>query len=373
MGCMGRKQKQEERKLIRILLATILTLTAVSAHAQLRERSLTYDLSFGALGAGHEFEVTHHYGNDGNYTHTTYEFNRHFRFDDGEYIVEGKHSGAQDFSTNLGLTDYNNLRITGLQQAHREGWTGRGVNVRIIENTNPSPHQQQVTDIISQTAPGSTLSIFQLDYTYATQDSRDQVTNHSYGFALAPGDRNVNHNRLLEDTTRTFYNNNLTQGSNSLHVYAAGNSGATTRSYTNSKGMTITEPVFPGGTIEGNRYTLDSVTGSKVVYDEGLDTDRTIYVGALDSSNQLQSFSNSAGRAMNDYITVFAEGGTSFAAPKVTGAAALVVQKFNTSAANTKRILLTTADDLGAPGVDPVFGHGALNVTRALSPHGTLN
>ena len=76
---------------------------------------------------------------------------------------------------------------------------------------------------------------------------------------------------------------------------------------------------------------------------------------------------------MNDYITVFAEGGTSFAAPKVTGAAALVVQKFNTSAANTKRILLTTADDLGAPGVDPVFGHGALNVTRALSPHGTLN
>jgi hypothetical protein len=33
-----------------------------------------------------------------------------------------------------------------------------------------------------------------------------------------------------------------------------------------------------------------------------------------------------------------------------------------------KQVLLQSADDLGAPGVDEIFGHGQLNVINALSP-----
>ena len=59
-------------------------------------------------------------------------------------------------------------------------------------------------------------------------------------------------------------------------------------------------------------------------------------------------------------------------APIVTAAAALVMDQFGTNAVQTRDILLDTADDLGAPGTDAIFGRGRLNVHRALSPIGTL-
>ena len=66
--------------------------------------------------------------------------------------------------------------------------------------------------------------------------------------------------------------------------------------------------------------------------------------------------------------------GTSYAAPYVTGVAALIMDKWdNTDAAMTRDIIFNTADDLGAAGTDPIFGRGALNVGRALSPIGSLN
>src|SRR5439155_15145740 len=36
-------------------------------------------------------------------------------------------------------------------------------------------------------------------------------------------------------------------------------------------------------------------------------------------------------------------------------------------------ILLGTADDLGAPGVDPIYGHGLLDVARAFSANGNVS
>ena len=64
--------------------------------------------------------------------------------------------------------------------------------------------------------------------------------------------------------------------------------------------------------------------------------------------------------------------GTSYAAPVVAGVAALIMDKFGTSAVTTKGLIFDTADDLGATGVDEVFGHGRLNAGRALSPVGNL-
>lgn len=59
--------------------------------------------------------------------------------------------------------------------------------------------------------------------------------------------------------------------------------------------------------------------------------------------------------------------GTSNAAPIVAGAAALVQQAYPwMSARNLQQTLLTTATDLGAPGVDAVFGWGLLNAHKAV-------
>lgn len=58
--------------------------------------------------------------------------------------------------------------------------------------------------------------------------------------------------------------------------------------------------------------------------------------------------------------------GTSLAAAHVSGAAALVMSEFATSATETRVILASTADDLGAEGRDVCFGTGRLNLLRAL-------
>ena len=60
--------------------------------------------------------------------------------------------------------------------------------------------------------------------------------------------------------------------------------------------------------------------------------------------------------------------GTSFAAPQVSGAAALVWQAFpyfNNDL--VRQTLLGTAQDIGAPGPDPVFGYGLLDVGKAVN------
>ena len=65
--------------------------------------------------------------------------------------------------------------------------------------------------------------------------------------------------------------------------------------------------------------------------------------------------------------------GTDIAAAHVSGAAAVVKAAFpGVSADDVTNRLLTTATDLGDPGVDDVFGHGLLNLDRALKPSGDL-
>lgn len=74
--------------------------------------------------------------------------------------------------------------------------------------------------------------------------------------------------------------------------------------------------------------------------------------------------------------SAFSGGGgqsTSFAAPNVTGAAALVWQAFPwMSASNVQQTILTTATDLGDAGVDAVFGWGLLNAAKAVHGPGQL-
>lgn len=110
-----------------------------------------------------------------------------------------------------------------------------------------------------------------------------------------------------------------------------------------------------------------------------------IITGSVDDTGTISSFSNRAGIARDNFLVAVGErvrsfdhtgqaflySGTSFAAPAVSGAVALLAQAFpNLTGARIAEILLTTADDLGAPGVDVIYGRGRLNITRAMSPIG---
>ncbi|PJK03900.1 hypothetical protein CO609_06760 [Lysobacteraceae bacterium NML91-0268] len=63
--------------------------------------------------------------------------------------------------------------------------------------------------------------------------------------------------------------------------------------------------------------------------------------------------------------------GTSMAAPHVTGALALLFERYPyLTNAQVRDVLLTTATDLGAPGVDDVYGWGMVNLKKAIEGYG---
>ncbi|RMD62168.1 MAG: hypothetical protein D6826_08080, partial [Alphaproteobacteria bacterium] len=108
-----------------------------------------------------------------------------------------------------------------------------------------------------------------------------------------------------------------------------------------------------------------------------------ISVVATDDDNALASFSNRAGFVAD--FTVAAPGvgilstkaggdfelkdGTSMAAPMVSGALALVMDKFSDlSGQEAVNLLFSTATDLGEAGIDDVFGRGLIDLDRATLP-----
>lgn len=65
--------------------------------------------------------------------------------------------------------------------------------------------------------------------------------------------------------------------------------------------------------------------------------------------------------------------GTSMATPHVSGALAVLIQAFPyLTAEQIKMVMFTTATDIGAPGVDNVFGWGLLNLGKAVDGPGQL-
>ncbi|MEZ5939569.1 MAG: S8 family serine peptidase [Hyphomonadaceae bacterium] len=122
-----------------------------------------------------------------------------------------------------------------------------------------------------------------------------------------------------------------------------------------------------------------------------------IVVGSVGPTGLISPFSNTPGSAclldngvcasslMNHFLVapgewvlvgdgeggVTRESGTSFAAPMVSGAVALLQNRWGwlkQHPSETADILFRTATDLGAPGVDPVYGHGLLNIAASQSP-----
>jgi len=112
-----------------------------------------------------------------------------------------------------------------------------------------------------------------------------------------------------------------------------------------------------------------------------------IIAGSVNGNNQISSFSNRAGSAKTHFmvapgedVTVLWGGGlavaygTSFAAPTIAGAAALLLDRWpNLTGREVADILFQSATDLGVAGIDIVYGHGLLNIEAALQPMGSSN
>ena len=140
-----------------------------------------------------------------------------------------------------------------------------------------------------------------------------------------------------------------------------------------------------------------AVQNQNVNWTAGATVDNLLIVGSVDPNKTISYFSNTPGdsclRVGNQCETYLRDrflvapgelilvsdnnggttrlSGTSFAAPLVTGAISLLHDRWpwlQQYAKETADIILQTAEDLGAPGVDDVYGHGLLDVEAAQSP-----
>lgn len=111
-------------------------------------------------------------------------------------------------------------------------------------------------------------------------------------------------------------------------------------------------------------------------------------VGSETGAQTISTFTNRAGSGAANYVTAtgyrvrsfdhagtgFLFSGTSYSAPHVAGALALILQAFpNLTAAQAVSLLYSSADDAGVAGVDPIFGRGIVNLARAFQPIGSAS
>jgi len=173
------------------------------------------------------------------------------------------------------------------------------------------------------------------------------------------------------DQIISSFNYALTNNSNL--VIAAGNEGLNCLPV---NGSLENQCSFPAAIpwISGNEHLLET-DGAWIV------------VGSVNSSNVISSFSNRAGVTKNNFIVAPGENlitgaafntyqqgsGTSFAAPLVSGAMALMIEKYpHLKGSQLADIFFSTATDLGEAGVDNIYGHGLINIEKAFSPIGSL-
>ena len=296
---------------------------------------------------------------------------------------------------------YDALDVEGVDAAHAAGWSGLGSNVYIIDgimgNTGlvgydiyggyaEPAHGQNVMMLSKAVAPEADYNLveyfnggyssFNLTIpsfsTFArTTDVSADVVNLSLGVDFTDYSNRSDAFDTAEHFIRFDMQATADALPNAVIVQSAGNGGTDSLQFSGYECLTA-----------GGRNTTASCSDAYwSLQDSTYDAlDRHIYVGAYDGSREtLTSYSFSAGSAAEHFIvadgnSILTRGiGTSYSAPRVTGAIALVAQKFpNLTAQARKGVILDTATDLGATGVDEVYGNGLLNVTNALSPLGTL-
>jgi hypothetical protein len=181
------------------------------------------------------------------------------------------------------------------------------------------------------------------DANTAYQQYQITVQNHSYGTGVE--------NYYGADAAA--YDASSLANPNLLHVFSAGNSG----------NQTSTQGVYAGITGYAN------LTGSFKMGKNMITT------GAINSLYQVEALSSKGpaydGRVKPELVA-FGEDGSSGAAAITSGIALLVQQALKNAtgqlpaASLVKAILLTTADDIGAPGIDFQTGYGKVNAQKAV-------
>lgn len=282
--------------------------------------------------------------------------------------------------------------------AYEKGYTGTGVIIGIVDTgiaINHSEFKNKYSfgyDYVDNTSAASDPHYHGTHVAGIAAAARDGVGMHgvAYGATLANG-RGLN-----AAGSGTFTNlgksiNYLAQGGARVINNSWASSSAITStsksywttfysSYINTISAAVENDallVFAAG--NDGRSEVSSTSGLPYLFPEW--EAKWITVASSTNSNGLSSFSNRCGVVSSFCVTAPGSSiksaynaggyiilsGTSMAAPMVSGVATLVMEAFPyLSAEQVKNVLLTTATDLGDPGVDVVYGWGLINASKAI-------
>jgi len=269
----------------------------------------------------------------------------------GKNVTIGMGDNA-DISTHVDFTGRLINRVYNVPQLHGTHTSGTAGGAGII---NPMYHgmapkstiiSQWFNDVITNTP------------TYVT-DNNMIATNNSYTTAGAgcAGEG-------VYDITSNYIDAQMKSYDEVLHVFAAGNDGSITCSpYATSfgtikSGWQCAKNVITVGNIDGASYTINAGSSRGPVLDGRIKPEIV-----TNGSSTFSTYPN------NGYG--FASG-TSMAAPVITGATALLNERYrqlhgvNPKAALLKALMCNTAEDLGNAGPDYTFGFGMLNARKAV-------
>jgi len=252
-------------------------------------------------------------------------------------------NGLDHFGSTL-MTEIHGTHVAGIVAAAKNNTQMHGVayNARILE-----------VQMLEGMEPADSPTGLK----YAT-DRGAKVINMSWGFDLGASGSTLAIGSALYNDIKDYMLSevNVAIAGDALMVVAAGNDAYTT---------TLGAPAILAQD--------DSLSGNMIA------------VASIDSSLSISSFSDRCSVAKNFCLaapggSIYSSiptssyanlSGTSMAAPHVSGAAAVLRAAWpHLTAAQTAQILLTTATDLGAPGVDNVYGHGLLNLAAAVQAQG---
>ena len=220
------------------------------------------------------------------------------------------------------------------------------VSARIVSDTTPKDDGSGKGNKVTSADPLGTVN-------EAVFQAGARISNNSWGGLYWDASDAA--------TTASFadaYKHAALSSSGTVYVFAAGNDGAANPS--DIAALPLRAPSVAGGWIAV--VALNSHDTSQIAsYSNRCGDAKAFCIAAPGEVLTLAASSTAAKPAYQVWT------GTSLAAPQVAGAAAVLLQTFphfdNEALAD---LMFSTADDLGDPGVDAIYGHGRLNLGKAM-------
>ncbi len=279
---------------------------------------------------------------------------------DVESVHLAESMSSQDYIKNA--DQYNDIRLA---YSLARGFTGKGSEIAILDAGLDSIHGQAVAAIASgPIAPDANVSSYKiannLDFIsykeigeIINSNQTANIFNSSWSVSMSASALK-SRNQLIQLTDRNFVDSlsNAAIKRDAIFVWAAGNDSKSQSSALSA--IPIVMPELKGHFI--NVVAWDSSTGQLAEYSNKCGITKEYCITAPGSNINTGNGQKS---------------GTSFAAPIVSAAIAVLKEAFPyMSSPEITELLFSTARDLGTPGIDEIYGHGMLDLERATRPVG---